>query len=77
MKKFTKTFVAVIMCCSLAIATPLLAQNETNARTAQTADRNDDDNTGKWGLLGLLGLIGLAGLRRRYDDNRSRASRNP
>lgn len=77
MKKFAKTFIAVIICCSLAVATPLLAQNETNTSTARTADRDDDDDTGKWGLLGLIGLIGLAGLRRKYDDNRTSASRNP
>ncbi|THU41091.1 hypothetical protein FAM09_02950 [Niastella caeni] len=77
MKKFAKPFIAVVLCCSLTIATPLLAQNETNTSAAQTADRNEDDNTGKWGLAGLLGLIGLAGLRRRDDDNRTRVSRNP
>jgi MYXO-CTERM domain-containing protein len=78
MKKFAKTFVAVMLCCSLTIAAPLLAQNDATTRTVQTADRNDDDDDiGMWGLAGLIGLLGLLGLRRRDDDNRARVSRNP
>lgn len=77
MKKFTRSFVAVMVCCSLTITTPVLAQNETNRETNQMADRNDDDDTGKWGLLGLVGLLGLLGLKRRDDDNKIRVSKNP
>jgi hypothetical protein len=84
MKKLKVIFVSVMLCGSLAITTPLLAQqNDPNTTTTQTTDRNDDDddNAGLWGLAGLLGLLGLAGLKRRYDDdrntNRDRVTRNP
>lgn len=77
MEKFTKIFVAVMLSCSLTIATPMFAQNDTTTGTFQAADRDDDDNTGNWGLVGLLGLLGLLGLRRRDSDNRTTASRNP
>lgn len=77
MKKFTKTFVAIMLGCSLTISMPVLAQNDINTGTSRVADRNDDDDIGKWGLAGLLGLIGLLGLRRRDDDNRTRTVRNP
>ncbi len=77
MKKFTKTFVAAFLCCSLTMATPLLAQDDTNRGTSQTMHHDDDDNTGIWGLAGLLGLLGLLGLRKRDDDNKTRVTRNP
>jgi MYXO-CTERM domain-containing protein len=77
MKQLTKNFVAVMVCCSLTIFTPMLAQNESDTRTSQTVDRDDNDDAGNWGLLGLAGLLGLLGLRRRDDDNRTRTIRNP
>jgi MYXO-CTERM domain-containing protein len=76
MKKLTKTFVAVVLGCSLTIATPLLAQDNTNPRTSQVADRDNDDDVGMWGLAGLVGLLGLLGLRKR-DEDRTRVTRNP
>jgi MYXO-CTERM domain-containing protein len=79
MKKLTKTCFAVVLCCSLTVATPLLAQNDPGTTgTSQVADRNNDDDTGKWGLAGLLGLLGLLGLRKRDDDVKTtRVTRNP
>jgi hypothetical protein len=76
MRKLTKKIAAAMLFCSLTIATPLLAQNDT--RTTQAADRDNDDS-GKWGLLGLLGLFGLIGFKKRddYDRTRTTTTRNP
>jgi MYXO-CTERM domain-containing protein len=78
MKKLTKKFAAAMFICSLSMATPLLAQNETNNGTTQSAGRNNNDDSGKWGLLGLVGLLGLLGLRKKDNYDRTRTTtRNP
>jgi hypothetical protein len=65
MKKLFRVFSIVLICATLGITNPVVAQNsDPNTTTAST---NNDNDTGKWGLAGLLGLLGLIGLKKKDD----------
>ena len=64
MKKLLTIAAITVLSSTVAVTTPVVAQD------ADRDDRvtvDDDDDGFDPGLLGLLGLLGLAGLRRRPD----------
>ena len=72
MKKLFRALSIVLICASLGISNPTVAQSsDPNTTTANTSNNDNDKDTGKWGLAGLLGLLGLLALKK-DDDFRNR-----
>jgi hypothetical protein len=75
MKKLIRALSIVLICASVGIGNPSVAQSsDPNTTTANSNNNNNDNDTGKWGLAGLLGLLGLLGLKKKDDDYRNRTT---
>jgi hypothetical protein len=70
MKKIKLLALALFVSATVGTITPVLSQDNPDARRSNT-ERYDDDRDTNYSWIGLLGLLGLAGLYKRSRDERN------
>jgi hypothetical protein len=70
MKKIKLFALTLLVSAMVGILTPVLSQDNPDARRSNT-ERYDDDRATNYSWIGLLGLLGLAGLYKKSRDERN------